>query len=353
MSSTLVEIRRLLRRVVLAQWRRLLLLLLIAAELLSRSTGSRTSASLVTSGWGRFPTATAAASVLMSVLVGRVGESVVGRHHGGIVHDGVGAARTEAVRVEEGGRWWLRHLWHEQWDWYWYVYRAECVRARVYVAYWVVHAASCQHLLAHRIRSGGNLSSGFASIVRTAGNESLASAKHGVVHVTTARVQRVDELLGLAELDHAFFEVVQRSFDQYVLLFVVREQMVPQQLLGQHFRVANYYHSIFGSSESDIQTSWIVQETNTLMLISADTRQDNNVLLAALKSIDTSDLDLLVDLLVKRAAVLHVLDEIGALALIGRDDTDLVGLDTSFDELSHDFLDHRRLGTVQVRCTRA
>lgn len=89
------------------------------------------------------------------------------------------------------------------------------------------------------------------------------------------------------------------------------------------------------------------------MLISADTRQDNNVLLAALESIDTSNLDLLVDLLVKRAAVLHVLDEIGALALIGRDDTDLVGLNTGLDEFGHDFLDHGRLGAVEVRCTRA
>ena len=89
------------------------------------------------------------------------------------------------------------------------------------------------------------------------------------------------------------------------------------------------------------------------MLISADTRQDNNVLLAALESIDTSNLDLLVDLLMKRAAVLHVLDEIGALALIGRDDTDLVGLNTGLDEFGHDFLDHGRLGAVEVRCTRA
>lgn len=55
----------------------------------------------------------------------------------------------------------------------------------------------------------------------------------------TNRVGGIDELPGLAELDHALLEVRERPLHQHSLLLVVVQQVVPQRLLRQHLRVAH------------------------------------------------------------------------------------------------------------------
>ena len=61
----------------------------------------------------------------------------------------------------------------------------------------------------------------------------------------------------------------------------------------------------------------------------------------------------LVELVVQRAAVLHVLHEVSALALVRRDDADLLGLDAALQEARHDLLNVARLGPARQRLTRA
>ena len=53
------------------------------------------------------------------------------------------------------------------------------------------------------------------------------------------RVGCVDKFSWFAELDHALFQVVQRTFHQDFLFFVVSQQMVPQLLLGKNFWVSH------------------------------------------------------------------------------------------------------------------
>lgn len=48
-----------------------------------------------------------------------------------------------------------------------------------------------------------------------------------------------------------------------------------------------------GSGQRHIETTWVVQEADALVLISSDTRQDDEVLLPALERIYTGDLHLL------------------------------------------------------------
>jgi len=48
---------------------------------------------------------------------------------------------------------------------------------------------------------------------------------------------RVICLTRLAELDHTDFEVVQRAFNQTVMLLIVNQQMVPKRMLWRPFKL--------------------------------------------------------------------------------------------------------------------
>lgn len=48
-----------------------------------------------------------------------------------------------------------------------------------------------------------------------------------------------------------------------------------------------------GSGQRHIETSWVIQEADALVLVSSDTRQDDEVLLSALERIHAGDLNLL------------------------------------------------------------
>lgn len=48
-----------------------------------------------------------------------------------------------------------------------------------------------------------------------------------------------------------------------------------------------------GSGESHVETSWVVEEADALVLVGSDTGQDDEVLLSALEGIDTGYLHLL------------------------------------------------------------
>ena len=105
---------------------------------------------------------------------------------------------------------------------------------------------------------------------------------------------------------------------------------------------------LLGSRERHVQASRVVEEADALVIVGAHTRQDDEVLLASLEGVHAGHLDLLVELLMQRARVLHVLDEVGALALVGRDDADLARFDARLEELGGDLLDHGRLGAIQI-----
>lgn len=60
----------------------------------------------------------------------------------------------------------------------------------------------------------------------------------------THRVDGVDQFAGLAELHQALSQVVEGSLHQDFLLLVVVQQVVPQRLLGEGFRVPHNDYTI-------------------------------------------------------------------------------------------------------------
>ncbi|KAJ7264918.1 hypothetical protein B0H12DRAFT_215232 [Mycena haematopus] len=122
-----------------------------------------------------------------------------------------------------------------------------------------------------------------------------------------------------------------------------------QHYLAQNLRISQNDDSILGPRERDIQTTRVVQESDPLMLIAPHAAENNVILLSSLEGIHACDLNLLVQVLLERPIELHVVDDIRALALIGRHDADLCRHDTRLEELGHDLLHVGRLRAVEER----
>ena len=93
--------------------------------------------------------------------------------------------------------------------------------------------------------------------------------------------------------------------------------------LAQDLGIAENNDTILRSRQSDVETTRIVQETDALVFIASDTGQDDIVLFSTLESVYTGDFDFLVEILLQRAVVLHIVDDVAALTLVWRNDTDL------------------------------
>ena len=117
----------------------------------------------------------------------------------------------------------------------------------------------------------------------------------------------------LAELNHARLEIVQRPLNKAALLFVVRQQVMPKRMLqvspskpfssswitlmthlAQNLGVTENDDTILRTSQSDVETPWIIQETNALVLVAPHTAEDDIILFATLESVDASHFNFLV-----------------------------------------------------------
>lgn len=112
------------------------------------------------------------------------------------------------------------------------------------------------------------------------------------------------------ELNQALLQVAERSFNQTMLRFVVLEEMVPKGMLAQNLWISQDDDTVFGTSQGDVQTTGIVQEANTLMVVGTDTRQHNVVLFSALESIDRGNFNFLVKFLLEGSVRLHRRDNV-------------------------------------------
>lgn len=75
------------------------------------------------------------------------------------------------------------------------------------------------------------------------------------------------------------------------------------------------------------------------MFVASDAAQNDIILLPSLESVDTGHLDILIQLLLERPVELHIVDNVGTLALVGCDNANLIRHDARLKELGHDLLD--------------
>ena len=93
----------------------------------------------------------------------------------------------------------------------------------------------------------------------------------------------------LAELCNCKIEN-QPTFYKHPLFLVIVQQMIPQRLLRQNLGITNDDEPILRPCQCNVETSWILEEPNTLMFIGSSTRHDDVVFLTTLECIDTGHL---------------------------------------------------------------
>ena len=108
--------------------------------------------------------------------------------------------------------------------------------------------------------------------------------------------------------------------------------------LTKYFRITENDHSVFCARESDVQPPGIVQKPNSLVFVAPDTTEDNVVLLTTLEGVHGSDLYLLVEVLLQRTVVLHIIHDVRTLSFVGCHNADLAGYNTRLEEFRDYFL---------------
>lgn len=83
-----------------------------------------------------------------------------------------------------------------------------------------------------------------------------------------------------------------------------------------------------------------------MVLVASNTAEDDVVFLSTLESVYARDFDLLVKLLLQGTMGLHGGHNIGTLALIRSDDTNLTWQNTRFEETRDNFLNVGSLGSA-------
>mmetsp|Transcript_9120 Transcript_9120/g.10530 ORF Transcript_9120/g.10530 Transcript_9120/m.10530 type:complete len:347 (-) Transcript_9120:1219-2259(-) len=165
---------------------------------------------------------------------------------------------------------------------------------------------------------------------------------------TRRRVDAAPVSPGLVELHHALLEVIQGPFHEALILLVMRQQAVPKSLLTQHFRVSEDHNSVTCTGQRNVQTPWIVQESNPLVLVGANTRQDNVILFSALEAVHTCYLNLFIQLLLELPGSQHMGHDVCTLSLVRSDDSNLHGVHTRFEESRNNLLTRGSLGSIEV-----
>ena len=76
---------------------------------------------------------------------------------------------------------------------------------------------------------------------------------------------------------------------------------MPQWMLGQDLRISKDHTPESCSSESDVQSTRIGQETDALMLVGSHAGEDNEVLFSSLESVDRCDFNLAIEVFLETA----------------------------------------------------
>lgn len=111
--------------------------------------------------------------------------------------------------------------------------------------------------------------------------------------------------------------------------------------LAQNLRIPKNNKAILGASESDVESSRVVQETDPLVFVAPDTAKDDIVFFSALECVHAGNFDLLIQILLERAIKLHIVDDVGTLSFVWCNDTNLRRNNTRLEEFRNNLLDIR------------
>ena len=109
--------------------------------------------------------------------------------------------------------------------------------------------------------------------------------------------------------------------------------------LAEYLWVSKYDDTVFCTREGNVQSSRVIQKPNPLMLVAPDTAKDDVVLFATLERIHGSHFNLLVEVFLQRAIVLHIVHNVGTLSFVRCHDADLARYYTRLEKFGHNLLD--------------
>lgn len=114
------------------------------------------------------------------------------------------------------------------------------------------------------------------------------------------------------------------------------QQIVPNIVSCQHFRIPANDHPILRPGQSHIQPSRVIQKTDPLPFIRSHTSDDNKVFFPSLKPVHTDHFDVFVDRTHILPILLEIIHKVAFLSFIGGDDPDLGGFHIATEEFVDD-----------------
>mmetsp|Transcript_35643 Transcript_35643/g.84468 ORF Transcript_35643/g.84468 Transcript_35643/m.84468 type:complete len:405 (-) Transcript_35643:1640-2854(-) len=173
---------------------------------------------------------------------------------------------------------------------------------------------------AHATAVTGGLRAAALALGRGLGRRRVRKGRKGHEADPEPKHVVVERLLRLRKRHHRVLEAAEGALDKAVVLLVVRQERVPDRLPREHLRVPEDDDAVLGSGQGDVQAPWVVQETDPLVLVRPDAREDDVVLLTALERVDARHLNVLVELLPQAAVAQHHVDDVHPLTLVRGDD---------------------------------
>lgn len=122
-------------------------------------------------------------------------------------------------------------------------------------------------------------------------------------------------------------------------------------MLAQHSSIPENYHAVFRPCQRNVESTRIVQESDTRSLIRPNAWEQDKVFLSTLEAVYRCYLYLSIELSFKLALSLHVREYESSLTFVGSDNANLVGSESCVEHGSDYLLYVLGFNSVQVGCT--
>ena len=114
------------------------------------------------------------------------------------------------------------------------------------------------------------------------------------------------------------------TLDKTTLKLEFIQQIVPKIMLCKNSCISEDNQTVFGTCQCNIESPWIIEETDSWSFIAPNTRKKYEVLFSTLETIDGCHFNFFVKLRVELALLLHEVQDKGTLAFIRCNYSDLI-----------------------------